>query len=54
MVLGMSHSELGLVIFIFGLVYVALLVPKAGAFVGRKLAGKAGQPRGSSGSSSSR
>ncbi len=40
MVLGMTHGELGLVLFVFCLVYFASVVPKLGAFVGRRLAGK--------------
>jgi hypothetical protein len=44
MVLGMTHGELGLVLFIFALVYSAAWVPKLGAAVGRALAGK--QPPG--------
>jgi hypothetical protein len=40
MVLGMTHGELGLVLFIFALVYFAQFVPKlgsrAGAWLGRK------------------
>ena len=44
MVLGMTHGELALVIFIFGLVFVAALVPRAGAFLGRALAGSPRQP----------
>ncbi len=44
MIFGMTRSELGLVVFIFGLVYFALFVPKAGAFVGRKLAAKPRPP----------
>jgi hypothetical protein len=39
MVLGMTHGELGLVLFVFGLVFSAALVPRLGAFIGRKLAG---------------
>jgi hypothetical protein len=41
MILGMTHGELALVLFVFGLVYVAALVPRLGAFVGRRLAGGA-------------
>jgi hypothetical protein len=37
----MTHGELGLVLFIFALVYVAAFVPRAGAYVGRRLAGRA-------------
>jgi len=37
MLLGMTHAELALVVFIFGLVCIAQVVPRAGAFVGRKL-----------------
>jgi hypothetical protein len=40
MLLGMTHAELALVVFIFALVCVAQVVPRVGAFVGRKLAGK--------------
>ncbi len=40
MVLGMTHGELGLVLFIFGLVYAAHVVPKIGARVGDWLARK--------------
>jgi len=40
MILGMTHGELALVVFIFGLVYAAALVPRLGAFIGRRLAGK--------------
>jgi len=40
MVLGMTHGELGLVIFIFALVYSAQIVPKIGARVGASLGRK--------------
>jgi len=39
-IFGMTHGELGLVLFVFALVYFALLIPKAGAYVARALAGK--------------
>ncbi len=39
MLFGMTEGELGLVLFVFGLVYVAAFVPRAGAFIGRRLAG---------------
>ena len=38
--LGLSNGELGLVLFIFGLVYSAALMPRLGAFVGRQLTRK--------------
>jgi hypothetical protein len=44
MLLGMTRGELGLVVFVFLLVYSAALVPKVGAFLGRKLAGGASRP----------
>ena len=34
MILGMTHGELGLVLFIFALVYGAQVVPKVGERVG--------------------
>ncbi len=34
MLLGMTRGEIGLVLFIFGLVYAAQLVPRLGAFLG--------------------
>jgi hypothetical protein len=37
MVLGMTHGELGLVLFIFALVYSAQIVPKLGARAGEWL-----------------
>jgi hypothetical protein len=40
----MTQGELTLVVFVFGLVYVAAFVPRFGAFVGRKLAGKPTAP----------
>ena len=40
----MTRGEIGLVLFIFALVYFALLVPKVGAYVGRMLAGKPKPP----------
>jgi hypothetical protein len=40
----MTHGEIVLVAFVFGLVYFAAFVPRLGAFVGRKLAGQAGRP----------
>jgi hypothetical protein len=40
MLFGMSPGEVGLVVFIFGLVYFAQLVPRLGAFVGEKLGGR--------------
>jgi hypothetical protein len=45
----MTHGEIALVAFVFGLVYVAAFVPRFGAFVGRKLAGHPGGPRAGSG-----
>ena len=42
MILGMTKGELGLTVFIFGLVYVANWVPRFGAWVGARLAGKGG------------
>ena len=41
MLLGMTRGEIGLVIFIFGLIYSAQLVPRLGELVGELLAGKA-------------
>ena len=35
---GMTLGEIGLVCFDFGLIYVAALVPRLGAYVGRTLA----------------
>jgi hypothetical protein len=40
MVLGMTHGELGLVLFIFGTVYFAQFVPKLGARAGQWLGRK--------------
>jgi Sec-independent protein translocase protein TatA len=40
MLLGMTHGELGLVVVIFVLVYVAQWVPKAGERVGAWLSRK--------------
>ena len=40
MVFGMTHGELGLVLFIFALVYSAQVVPKVGARVGAWLGRK--------------
>jgi len=46
MLLGLTGGEFALVAFVFGLVYVAAFVPRFGAFVGRKLAGRtAARPR---------
>jgi hypothetical protein len=45
MLLGMTAGELGLVVFVFVVVYIAALVPKVGAFIGRKLSGGASPPR---------
>jgi hypothetical protein len=39
MLLGMTRGEFALVVFVFGLVYSAALVPRVGAFVGRHVAG---------------
>jgi hypothetical protein len=36
---GVTRGELGLVLFVFGIVYVAAFVPRAGASIGRRLAG---------------
>jgi hypothetical protein len=40
MALGMTHGELGLVVFVFALVYVAQWVPKAGERLGGWLSRK--------------
>ncbi len=37
MLFGMTHGELALVVFIFGLVYVSRLLPRAGDLLGRLL-----------------
>ena len=42
MLLGMTRGEIGLVIFIFGLIYSAQLVPRLGELLGELLAGGAG------------
>ncbi len=40
MIFGMTHGELGLVVFIFALVYGAQVVPKIGERVGTWMARK--------------
>ena len=40
MLLGMTHGELGLVLFVFVLIYVAQFAPKAGERVGAWLSRK--------------
>jgi len=40
MLLGMTHGELELVVFVFALIYVAQWVPKAGDWVGALLSRK--------------
>ncbi len=37
MLFGMTRGEIGLVVFIFGLVYVAAFLPRMGAWLGDKL-----------------
>lgn len=37
MVLGMTHGEIALVVFIFCLVYASRLLPRAGDWIGRLL-----------------
>jgi hypothetical protein len=44
MILGMTHGEFALVVFVFALVYCALLVQKLGAYLGRALAGRPKPP----------
>jgi len=34
MVFGMTRGEIGLVVFLFGLIYAGVLVPRAGAWLG--------------------
>lgn len=43
MLLGMTRGEIGLVIFIFGLIYSAQLVPRLGEVLGELLAGGPGK-----------
>ena len=40
MLLGMTHGELALVVFIFALVYASRLLPRAGDLLGRLLGDK--------------
>ena len=40
MVLGMTHGEVGLVVFVFVLIYVAQWVPRAGDWAGALLSRK--------------
>jgi hypothetical protein len=56
MLLGMTRGEIGLVLFIFALVYFAQIVPKIGEFLGEKLAAgkKAGGEKAGGGESGGR
>jgi hypothetical protein len=41
MLFGMTRGEIGLVVLIFGLVYVAAFLPRMGAWLGDKLFARA-------------
>jgi hypothetical protein len=42
MIFGMTRGEIGLVIFLFALIYGGVIVPKVGARLGAYLAGRVG------------
>ena len=46
MIFGMTRGEIGLVIFLFALIYVGVIVPKAGARLGAYLAAAQRRDRG--------
>ena len=45
MLLGMTRGEIGLLVFIFALVYFAQLVPRLGEFLGERVYAKLGRKR---------
>jgi hypothetical protein len=40
MIFGMTRGEIGLVLFIFGLVYIAAFLPRIGAWLGVRVFGR--------------
>ncbi|HEX7664738.1 MAG TPA: hypothetical protein VF407_09510 [Polyangiaceae bacterium] len=46
MLFGMTHGEIGLVVFIFCLVYASRLLPRAGDLLGRLIDKEAGDEPG--------